>query len=396
MIANQSAAVPAAQPTFAADGPARRRRVVMLVNRLNRGGGAERVAAALATHLPRDRFQVTVVTTRSGNGPLLDSLLAQSIRHVALERRGRFDLLQFRRLVALLRAERPDVIHAHMFGSNLWGAVFGRLAGIPVVIAHEHTWSYDGQYVRRWLDGHVIGRLVDAFVAVSERDRQRMATLEGVAWDKIVVMPNPYLRRLRGSDCGAPIALDRPVDAPLVATVAVLRPQKALEVLLDAFKDVLAAVPEAVLAIGGDGECRETLEHYAERLGISGHVRFLGWWQDVPGLLEAADVAVISSDFEGAPLFALECMAHGAPLVSTDVGNVGELLGDGHGVLLVAPRDPPGMARAIVALLRDRPRADAQAQAAADRLPRFEIESVTRDFVELYERLLQRSDNSEN
>ena len=117
-------------------------------------------------------------------------------------------------------------------------------------------------------------------------------------------------------------------------------------------------------------------------------MRFLGWWQDVGGLLEAADVAVISSDYEGAPLFALECMAHGAPLVSTDVGNVGELLGDGEGVLLVPPRDPPAMARAITALLSDPERRALQARAAAERLPRFEIDSVTREFVGLYDRLL--------
>jgi glycosyltransferase involved in cell wall biosynthesis len=363
----------------------------MLVNRLNRGGGAERVVVALATHLPRDRFEVTVVTTRSGNGPLLDAALAQGVRHVALERHGRFDVRPFRRFVALLRAEQTDIVHAHMFGSNLWGAVLGRVAGVPVLVAHEHTWSYEGQPVRRWLDGHVIGRLADVFVAVSERDRERMATLEGVARTKISVLPNPFLRRPESPSTGSFRELDRPAGAPLVATVAVLRPQKALEVLLEAFADILTTFPEAMLAIGGDGERRSALEQHARELGISDRVRFLGWCQDVGGLLEAADVAVISSDYEGAPLFALECMAHGAPLVSTDVGNVGELLGDGEGVVLVPPRDPSAMARAITALLRDPERGAAQVRAAAERLPRFEIDNVTREFAELYDRLLAQA-----
>ena len=174
----------------------------------------------------------------------------------------------------------------------------------------------------------------------------------------------------------------------MIATVAVLRPQKALDVLLDAFAEVLTTAPDAVLVIGGDGERRDALEQRARELGIDDRVRFLGWWQDVGGLLEAADVAVISSDYEGAPLFALECMAHGAPLVSTDVGNIRELLGDGEGVMLVPPRDPPSMARAITALLVDPERRARQVRVAAERLPAFEIDSVTREFVGLYDRLV--------
>ena len=129
----------------------------------------------------------------------------------------------------------------------------------------------------------------------------------------------------------------------------------------------------------------------ARALGISDRVRFLGWWQDVGGLLEAADLAVISSDYEGSPLFALECMAHRAALVSTDVGNVGELLGDREGVTLVPPRDPSALAEAILSRLSDRQRRTAQIEAAAARLPRYEVASVTREFADLYETLLQSS-----
>jgi glycosyltransferase involved in cell wall biosynthesis len=370
---------------------ARKRRIVMLVDRLARGGGAERAMVALATGLPRERFEVTVVTTRTSSGPLVDTLLAQGVRHVPLDRRGKLDVARFRRFVALLRAERIDIVHAHMFGSNFWGTVLGRLAGVPVVVAQEQTWSYEGEPVRRFLDGHVIGRLADVFVAVSERDRDRMTSLEGVPPGKIVVLPNPYVQRPRDESVDVRRELGIPATAPLVATVAVLRPQKALEVLLQAFAELLAMIPEAMLAIGGDGERREALEQRARDLGISERVRFLGWWEDVGGLLEAADVAAMSSDYEGAPLFALECMAHMAPLVSTDVGNVADMLGDGQGVVTVPTRDPSAMARALAALLRDPDRRAAQAGAAVARLPRYEIDNFTREFIELYDRLFEGS-----
>jgi glycosyltransferase involved in cell wall biosynthesis len=99
----------------------------------------------------------------------------------------------------------------------------------------------------------------------------------------------------------------------------------------------------------------------------------------------------MSSDYEGSPLFALECMAHGTPLVSTDVGNVGSLLGDGHGVVIVPRRDPSALAGALESLLHDPARRAAQAAAAAKRLPRYEIANVAAEFGELYERLVAQA-----
>ncbi|MGH3337390.1 MAG: glycosyltransferase, partial [Propionibacteriaceae bacterium] len=195
-------------------------RVLMLVNKLNFGGGAERTLAALATHLPRERFHVSIATTRPTAGPLLDSLRARGIPHLDLRRRGRFDVVAFWRLAAFLRREHIDVLHAHMFGSNLWGSIFGRLTGVPAVIAHEQTWSYDGQALRKFLDGHVIARLADAFITVSQRDRDRMIGLEGVPPEKVILLPNPYVpRQLEGEQTlGLRERFGIPADAPVIGT----------------------------------------------------------------------------------------------------------------------------------------------------------------------------------
>jgi len=380
---------PAASPS-ATTKERRPLRVVMLTDKMFEGGGAERAMVAIATHLPRDRFEVTVATTRPAGGSLIAQVQASGLRHLALDRRGRLDLVPFRRLARYLRDERIDVLHAHKFGSNLWGSIFGRLTSVPAVIAHEHTWSYQGKPWRRVLDGQVIGRLVDLFVAVSERDRDRMIELEGVPADKILVLPNPYIPRPDQGSVDVRNHLGLPADAPLVATAAVLRPQKALEVLIEAFAQVARSMPAAHLVIGGDGPRREALEQRAHELGVAERVHFLGWWQDITSLLECADVAAMSSDFEGSPLFALECMMHGTPLVSTDVGNVGEMLEDGRGVLIVPPRDAAALADAIEALLRDPERRAAQASFASGKTPRYRIDSVALEFAAIYERLVEQ------
>jgi glycosyltransferase involved in cell wall biosynthesis len=275
-----------------------------------------------------------------------------------------------------------------MFGSNLWGSLFGRLARTPAVIAHEQTWSYEGQALRRFIDGYVIGRLVDAFVAVSSRDRDRMIDLEGVPAEKIVLLPNPYVPRRYDPPLDIRARFGIPAGAPVIGTVAVLRPQKALEVLIDAFATLAASNPEARLVIGGDGQCRAELEARVAEHGLEQRVHFAGWLEDVAGFLSGVDVAAMSSDFEGSPLFALECMAHRAPLVSTDVGNVGEILGDGDGVLIVPRRDAQALAAALERLVRDPQLRAAQAARAAERLRPYEIDSVVDEFAELYERLV--------
>jgi len=370
--------------------PSERLRVLMLVNRLRGGGGgAERFLVGLAARLPRDRFEVVVCTTRPSEGPLLDTMLAQGVEHIGLDRRGRFDLTAFARLVRILRDRHIDILHAHMFGSNVWGTVLGRLARVPVVVAQEQTWDYEGQPLRKLLDGRLVGRHSDVFVAVSHRDAERMVALEGVPREKIRVIPNAYVPRPTDEARDLRAELGIAADAPVVGTAAVHRPQKALEVLLEAFAEVRGRLPEAHLLLGGDGPRRPALERRAAELDLGESVHFLGYWQDMGVLLRAVDVAAMSSDFEGTPLFAIECITHGAPLVSTRVGGIHEVLEDGRSVTLVPPRDPQALAEAIEALLLDSPRRAAQAAAAAAVAPRFGIEHVAGEFGALYETLTQ-------
>ncbi len=279
-------------------------------------------------------------------------------------------------------------MHNHKFGSNLWGTIIGRACGVPVVIAHEHTWSFEGNRPRLWLDGHVIGRLATCFIAGSAADGERMVRLEGVAPDKVQVMPGTaYLPR--------PVAFDRDIrhelglapGAPLVAVAAVLRPQKAMDVLLSAQARVLQRVPEAHLVIAGDGECRPELERLAGELELQGHVHFLGNRADVDAILKAADVAALSSDFEGSPMFVAECMANGTPLVSTAVGGIPDMLEGGRSGVLVTPRDPAALAEAVIRLLVDPDERSRLAAEGSRRLADFSAEAVAARYGELYERL---------
>lgn len=354
-------------------------------------GGAERFAVGAALALPRDEFDVTVCATRRTGGRLVAELDAAGVSHFALERRSSFDLGSFRALYRHLRERRVQVLHSHKIGSNLWGTLFGRLARVPVLVAHEHTWSYEGQPLRKLADGLFIGRLCSAFVAVSNADRERMIRLEHVPAEKALAIPTAFVPRASEPAFDLRAELGIPAAAPVVGTMAQLRPQKALEVLIEAFTQVAAKRPDAHLVIAGDGPCRPELEQAARDRGVSDHVHFPGLQTNLDAVLGAFDIAAMSSDFEGMPLFVFECMKHHTPLVATEVGGIPDIVEDGKTGLLVQPRDAAALAEAIGRLI-DSPELAAQiSDAAAKQLGEFTMERAGERFAELYRRLLERS-----
>ncbi len=222
--------------------PGRRLRVLTLLDRASPQGGAERFAIGLAQHLPQDRFEPWVCSTRGAAPEVEEALATAGVKYVNLGRRRKADIYRFQRLASLLRRERFDVLHAHKFGSNAWGSTFGRAFGVPVIVAHEHNWSYSGDRLRVWVDRWVISRFATRFVAVSAANRERMIALEHVPPAKIVVLPTAYIAHsVVGGNIRSELGLSQ--QTPLIAVAAVLREEKALEILIEAHSMVGANVP---------------------------------------------------------------------------------------------------------------------------------------------------------
>lgn len=366
-------------------------------------GGAESLARQIALRLDRSRFESVFCITRSVPRSDLDLVTtemdAAGVAWIDLGRKTRLDLRPWYRLAMRLRRQRFDVIHAHMLGSNVWGAVLSSLARVPVFVAHEHTWSFEGEPLRRFLDRELIARRADAFVAVSEADRRRMHEIERIPWEKLRFVPNGIAARGEGRRAGPEVRAELGIapEQPVLGIVATLRPQKALDVLLRAVVPLAREFPALrVLVVGGETAAtpqaseprREQLEELAEQLGIAATVRFLGPRLDVPELLQAFDVAALSSDFEGSPLGVMEYMEAGLPVVATRVGGMADLIEDGRQGLLVPPRDPEALAAAVATLLRDPERAREMGRAGRERRRReFSIEGTVRRIEDLYEEL---------
>lgn len=351
-------------------------------------GGAERFAVALATHLPQDRFEPWICATRRSDEVAARALADAGVRHLTLGRASKWDVHRLGGLAAILLRRRFDILHTHKFGSNLWGSLIGTACRVPAIVAHEHSWSYEGNPPRAWIDGRVIGRLASRFVAVSAADGRRMVSREGVPPDKVVVIPNGYVPSPAATAGDVRAELGLAADAPVVAIAAVLRPEKRVDLLLDAFATVRATLPDAHLMIAGDGPCRAALQGQSRALGLAGAVHFLGPRSDIDGLLRAADVGALCSDREGSPLLVFECMANGAPVVATAVGGVPDVIEHDRTGLLVPRRDKDALAAALVGLLSDPERRAAMAAAARQTLRRYTIDAIAGRFADLYDAIL--------
>jgi len=374
-------------------------RVMTMVDVLSTSGGAERLALLVATKLDPERFDSTLCVTRwpptsaAISGPAAEKayeLVERSgIGFLPLAHSRRAELAPWVRLGRFLRRERIEVLHAHKFGSNARGALIGRLTGVPVVLAHEHTWSYEGQPLRRFVDREVIARGSDRFLAVSRADQRRMSEVERIDPSRTLFVPNgiPDPPAPSGRDVRAELGIAP--DAPLIGLVGVLRPQKAIDVMLGAVALLKQRRPDVRALLIGDGFERGELEAQARALGVDEHVLFLGLRADVPDLLAALDVAVSSSNFEGGSLAVMEYMAAAKPIVATAVGGTPDLIEDGVHGLLVPPREPSALAEAVERLLADRDAAAAMGRSAAHRrAEEFTIEAFVRRLEALYLELL--------
>jgi glycosyltransferase involved in cell wall biosynthesis len=373
--------------------------VLTLVDRLGTAGGGERLAMQIAKRLDPQRFESWYCVSRwSGDEPgteagraMVAELREAGVHVMGLGRGSSAAVWSWAPLVRLLRRERIDVLHAHKFGSNVWGALLSAVGRVPVFVAHEHTWSYEGQPLRRFLDRALIARRSAAFVAVSREDRRRMIAVEGIAPDDVVFVPNGIDPVAAGDRSRARFEVGLDDDAPVVGAVAVLRPQKGLDVLVRAIPEVAAAVPDVRFVVAGEGPERASLEALAAELGVSDRLMLLGQRGDVPDLLAAFDVAVVSSRFEGSPLATMEYMDAGLAVVATRVGGMPDLIEDGVHGRLVEPEDPAGLAAALVELLGDRERARAMGERGRERRrAEFSLDGTVRRLEAMYEELVTR------
>jgi hypothetical protein len=180
-------------------------------------------------------------------------------------------------------------------------------------------------------------------------------------------------------------------NVPLLGALGNVRPSKRYDLLLEAFAQVKARMPLAHLVVAGQakGALYEDLLGLRSALGLEGFVHFLGFREDVPQVLQAIDLFVLSSGDEGFSLATVQAMATGLPVVATRCGGPEEILEDGVTGRLVSVDDPMSLADGILEVLSLPDRGEALGKAARERaVSRFSVDTMVRQYEALYRRCL--------
>ncbi len=348
-------------------------------------GGTERQFAVLAQNLRPEQFQVHLgCLQRIGPfandfGEVPEFRLGGNLYGWA-SWRARF------RLSRSLRRQRIQIAHAFDFYNNLTLIPAARFARVPVVIGSQRQLG-DLMTPRQFRAQAVAFRWCDAVVCNSRAAADRLAA-EGLSREKLVVIGNALPAQ---AFAPVPAALPRRPGSLRVGMVARMNARyKNHSGFLRIAQRINRQMPDVEFLLAGDGPLRQELEREAQILGIGDRVVFLGDRRDIPAVMAALDVAVLTSDSESLSNVILEAMAAGVPVVAYRVGGNAELVNEQRGEL-VSAKDEAGFAAAVERLLAmPSLRAEFGHNGRKFAEDNFALESVRARYEDCYRTLLEK------
>jgi glycosyltransferase involved in cell wall biosynthesis len=307
---------------------------------------------------------------------------------------GKLQLLSSVGLVKLsldLVRWRPQIVQTYLRFSDVIGRVLGRLAGVPVNVSVVTQPNVD-KYRWQFLLDHLTAGLSDRVVFNSEEIIDFSLSKEGVRRAQVVFIPNgidiePKSSPVAGALVRAQLGIS--AEATVIGSVARLYPQKGHACLLSAFAKVLLEYPEVVLLVVGDGPLRGELEAQASSLNIDGRVRFLGERGDLADVMDALDLYVQASLWEGMSIALMQAMLCEIPVVATSVDGTVEVIDDRDTGYLVKPGDSEALADGILYALRNKDSAREIGKNGAIMVNReFSVRRMVSRFDDMYRNLL--------
>jgi glycosyltransferase involved in cell wall biosynthesis len=298
-----------------------------------------------------------------------------------------------RALTRWMREQRVDLVHSHMYRSNVPATIAARLAGVHHVLCQVHnidTWETRRQRMMdRWLM-----RWRTAMLAVSNDVKRDIVARLRCPPDHVRVLyngidineygsvqPDPQLRN----------ALGIPGGHRVVVMLARLVEQKRHTMFLETLEMTRNELPPVSVLLVGDGKLRGELEREVKTRHLGDMVSFTGYRSDIPQILALSDLSVLTSEREGFSNTIIESLAAGVPVVATDVGGNREAIVDGECGLIVQPDDVTGIGKALKTVLTDNDLRHRMSKAARLHAKRFSLEHMRDETRHLYLELLTKS-----
>ena len=388
-------------------GPGRKRWKICHVHLLSMMSGPQHSTIELFKQLPPDQYESHVVMASPGEEEFQAELESLGIQvhhcnHLVRTFSPIDDVRAFLELRSLFRREAYDLVHTHSSKTGILGRLAARAAGVPAIVHHVRGFSFHEFSSRPTrLGGGVLegfaARVSDRVIFVNEEERVWSEKYRVVPKGRASTIRNgadlrrfsPDEReRLRGP---ARAEFGIAPDQVAIAFIGRLWEQKNPTILIPTLLEILRGFPalDPVLLVAGDGPLRESVEQAVNDRGVSARVRFLGWRQDVPSVISAADVVYLPSLWEGLPRTLIEAACLGVPAVASDVKGNREVVAQDETGVLVVPNDVPGSAQALGDLLTEPERLAEFGSAAALRGRRlYNTRDTARRIESIYQDLL--------
>jgi glycosyltransferase involved in cell wall biosynthesis len=322
-------------------------RILLLSTSMGMGGADQQIL--LLARAMRSRGHEVRIVALAPLGPMGLEAQREGIEVESLElERNLGAIPRVLRLVRIVRAWRPDVLHSHMVHANLLARAIRPVVGMPALVSTIHSINDGGSL--RMAAYRLTSGLVDRFTIISRLAAERYIAIKAVPARRLQVVPNAVdtdrFRKLPG----ARAVLRRELglgDEFVWLAVGRFEPAKDYPTLIAAFARLAAVRPASRLLLVGQGSLRSEVEGMVRAAGVEEGVRFLGVRRDIPALMSAADGYLLSSAWEGMPVVLLEAAAAELPIVATRVGGVAEVVEDGSTGLLVRSADPAALSEAM-------------------------------------------------
>ncbi len=299
------------------------------------------------------------------------------------------DLEAVRECARLIRRIKPDIVHAHSSKAGVVTRLAGRRTGVPVVFT-AHGWGFSpgtppARRALAWAVEAFVAPLGARIICVSESDRRlalsrRVGTSEKLVTIRYGIPPESEQARPATSP-------------PRLIMVARFNEQKDQTTLLQALSllERDGTQRDFHVDLVGSGPDFDRLQTLARELELGSRVSFLGDRHDVPQLLVASQVFILSTHYEGLPISIMEAMRAGLPVIATDVSGIKEEVEHGENGLLTPHRDASALARALDTLIQDAPRREGMGKAARQKFEReFTRDRMLGQIEDLYRQLARR------
>lgn len=368
-------------------------KVSLLIPTLDQSG-AEKQLSLLATGLPRDEFEVQVITLTRG-GPYETILKEHQIPVTNLKKRFKFDPFAYRALKKTLQHQQPDILHTWLFAANSYGRMAVKSLPAsqkrPKVIVSERcvdSWKSNWQHnvdhrllpQTSLLVGNSQG-VVDFYREKNIPESILRVVCNGIPIPDTTVCETARNQLIQEHNL--------PKDARLVAFVGRLARQKRVEDLLWALQLLRQMDDNVILLIIGDGPERAKLEQLARKYTVTPHVRFLGHRPDVKKLFPMFELFLLASDFEGQSNSIMEAMSYGIPVIASDIQPNQELVLHGKTGFLTAVGDCTGYAQYAERILADPALAKELGTASQKRMQEeFSVDKMVQSYAALYRDVL--------